>query len=233
VITPALARGQPLIGKLAEKVGAWSETWGQVVFRPTHFFAALRANPAALSSPEFFAGNILLAYFLTFVASVAFFLAYYPDTLAEKLPSRISGDLTLITKLYFAYCVVIFLAFLVSSSLSYLVALVSKTSASFRTHFEGYMYLSALEPLCVFFLALYFLYDQNPAAVWSLLIVFLAARLWGCFAGWKFVKCLHAPIKRPAVTYFLGFLPTWVLLNTLIAALLWMILSWAIVPYWD
>ncbi len=222
-----------MIGKLAEKVGAWSETWGQVVFRPTHFFAALRANPAALSSPEFFAGNILLAYFLTFVASVAFFLAYYPDTLAEKLPSRISGDLTLITKLYFAYCVVIFLAFLVSSSLSYLVALVSKTSASFRTHFEGYMYLSALEPLCVFFLALYFLYDQNPAAVWSLLIVFLAARLWGCFAGWKFVKCLHAPIKRPAVTYFLGFLPTWVLLNTLIAALLWMILSWAIVPYWD
>lgn len=222
-----------MIGKLAKKVGAWSETWGGVVFRPTQFFSALRTKPAALSSPEFFAGNILLAYLLTFLASVAFFLVYYPDTLAENLPSRIGEDLSLITKLYFAYCVTIFLAFLLSSSLSYLVALVSKTSASFRTHFEGYMYLSALEPLCVFFLALYFLYDKNPLAVWSLFIIFLAARLWGCFAGWQFVERLHAPIRRPAITYFLGFLPTWLLLNTILAALLWMILSWAIVPYWD
>jgi hypothetical protein len=210
-----------MIDKIAEKLEDWTAVWGEVVFSPGQFFSN-NTSKRAVSSAEFFVGSILLAYAVTFLGSILFFSVFYLNILRSKLPLQLSDGLSLVTKLFVVYMIILFVSFFVSGALSYAAARFLGSRATFARHFKNYFYLSALEPLAAFSTVLLFLNGSKlTVLLCGALVAFLGARGWGLFSGYKAVRSTHSSSPHAGLIFVVGFLPSWIALNTGLALLVW------------
>lgn len=219
-----------MLDKVAGKVEGWTSVWGDIVFSPRHFFDKPNSNPQ-ISPFEFFTGSLILSYALTFLVSALYFLMFHRNVIAQKLGPHIDKHLTLVSELFIAYLMTFLIGFIIAAAIAFLVAKAVHSKAKFSQHFGMFLHLSALEPAAAMASTIMFLSDQK--GWWLAGLIFLLTRIWALNAGYWGIQRVHRSSRSSEFVYLVGFLPSWIMLTTAIAALMWKMLSWGIVPWWD
>jgi len=221
-----------MLDKLVKASENWIALWGEVLFSPKAYFQKKTERSTAMGL-EFYVGNMFFAYLLTILTSLVFFAVFHFQTLQGKFAPRIGEDFAYITKLFAAYVILIFIVLFISSFLCFAIAKLLQTNSQLNGHLSLYLHLTAIEPFAALSSALVFLSDGKGFLFWLAILPFLLSRLWGLYAGYWGIVTVHSESKSPHAVYAFGYVPSQLIFNTFLLALMWMILSWGIVPYWD
>ncbi|MBY5453927.1 hypothetical protein HFO91_30580 [Rhizobium leguminosarum] len=221
--------------KILENLQGWIASWGDVVFNPKKFYEDeeyIKSSSPAL----FFFGSLILSYILTFIVSILYFNTFYAAIIRSRLDLKTDTYFSIINWLFIAFLVVSLFFFILYLSLFFIVAKIAATECSFGDHFKANVYLLAMEPLATLSCVYALLSDKGKLSFLLYVVsltLFLAARIWGIYAGYRATVTAHRTSASPVVVFAIGFLPSWIILNIGMVAIFWTLLSDVIVPWWD
>jgi hypothetical protein len=213
----------PLLDPIGDKLQAWIQCWGAVTFNPRSFFSQ-RWPPYPISTFHFFLGNQLLAYLLLFVASILFFLVFYPERLlGHDATNGLVEGLAMETAVFAVFVLLNPVFVFISSLVTLFVARLFASPAVLTTHVNSFLHLSAIEPLAMFGFAVFVLADDpknirliSDGVIFVGLGIWVVARVWSLVAGFFAVSFVHPiALKKRVCIYIIGFLPSYAILQTL------------------
>jgi hypothetical protein len=213
-----------VVGLKAEE---WAVRWSELAFQPKSAFSVRRGRK--LTPLEFYLGTQLGSYLAVLLTCIGFFAIFYRNTLAQHLKQDGSVLLALTTAGYGLFALVSFIAVFVAAILSFAVFRMASSPARFRSHLRANLELSFLDPIALFMITLIILFapdESHPASrywVYSAPAVFVLARLWSLYVAFRAMAAVHSlPRSRFVATFWLAYVPSFLLVNALVAALAWL-----------
>src|SRR5262245_5918885 len=91
-----------MLETVSKKLEAWVDVLGRIIFGPRRFFSAA-PNVRKITASEFFIGNILASYIVTFTVSIGYFFIYHRPHLVAHVKEQAVENLTVASTLFLAY----------------------------------------------------------------------------------------------------------------------------------
>jgi hypothetical protein len=199
----------PMIEKLPELLQSWSERWGKLVLAPSSHFrdANGRSVPDATL---FLLGNEILAYLALNITAITYFALFYRSHLVGQIKANAKSGLESSLIIFPVYVLVSLGILLVAATASFAVYRSLKTSTGFSTHLVVFLDLSLTDIPAAIGITLVLLGDHWRSVISLLgLAVFLVARLWRLWLGFRAMDAVYSPTKKEAWWRFIfGFLAT-------------------------
>jgi hypothetical protein len=215
-----------VIDKLAERGEAWLHRW-------TAALGLAPADSSSSSTPEFLAGNLVLAFTATLVGAVAYFAAFPVAGFRRHLRDDILRSLEYSSKLFVAYALLFFLALLTTSALSFVVYRRFTRQWSFVAHWTTFVNLTALEPCAGLAIGLFFAAAGQGCLSSAAIAILAIARLAQAAIAYRGLASATQTRRRRIAAYSFGFLPPFLAFCSLFVAVSWLLIASAIVPWWD